>query len=57
MPWLCAFNIRWYEGPSTRAIRHSDGITRILLTEDGMANFSGDHRALYDGALAPILRG
>jgi hypothetical protein len=56
MPWLCAFNIRWYAGPSKRAIRYSDGTTRILLTEDGMANFAGDHRAQYAAALAPILR-
>lgn len=56
MPRLCAFNIRWYEGPPKCAIRHSDGTTRVLLTEDGMANYSGDHRAEYDTALAPILR-
>lgn len=56
MPWLCAFNIRWYEGPKTHAIRHSDGVKRELLTEDGMANFSGDHGTEYAAALAPILR-
>jgi hypothetical protein len=56
MPWLCAFNIRWYEGPSKRTIRRSDGINRSVLTEDGMANAAGDHRTLYQAALAPILR-
>jgi hypothetical protein len=56
MPWLCAFNIRWYEGPKTRAIRYSDGAKRELLTEDGMANFAGDHRDQYAAALGPIVR-
>jgi hypothetical protein len=55
MPWLCAFNIRWYEGPSARAIRWSNGQQRELLVEDGTANAAGDHRAHYDAALAPIL--
>jgi hypothetical protein len=56
MPWLCAFNIRWYEGPRKRTIRYSDGVNRTVLTEDGMANAAGDHRAHYAAALTPILQ-
>lgn len=48
-PWLCAFNIRWYEGPSKRAITYHDGREGGLLTESGMENFEGDHGALYPG--------
>jgi hypothetical protein len=46
-PWLCAFNIRWYEGPSERRITYSDPPYREILTEEGMANFAGDHSAAY----------
>jgi hypothetical protein len=56
MPWLGAFNIRWYEGPLSGAIRYSDGTTRHVLTERGAADFDGDHRALWEPALAPILQ-
>jgi hypothetical protein len=55
MPWLCAFNIRWYEGPRSRAIRYSDGTRREVLTEAGAPGFDGDHADKY-AALAPILR-
>ncbi len=48
-PWLCAFNIRWYEGPSEGAITFHDGRQGGLLTKAGMANFEGDHSALYPG--------
>ena len=48
-PWLCAFNIRWYEGPGTQPIRISDGTTAEVLTERGMANFDGDHSGDYAG--------
>lgn len=48
-PWLCAFNIRWYEGPSSQQIRLSDGVNAEVLTERGMANFEGDHSGEYAG--------
>ena len=56
MPWLCAFNIRWYEGPSDRAIWLDDGSSNkdTLLTKRGMANFDGDHGAYYDSFPARI---
>ncbi len=44
---LCAFNIRWYEGPNTKAIWRNDPPTREQLTGAEMANFYGDHSALY----------
>ncbi len=50
-PWLCAFNIRWYEGPCDRAIRWSapDMPESRLLTRHGMDGFDDDHAALYPG--------
>lgn len=48
-PWLCAFNIRWYEGESAQTISLSDGETPEVLTEKGMANFDGDHSETYPG--------
>ena len=51
-PWLCAFNIRWYEGPSDQPVIINDGSDEggdLLLTERGTANFDGDHGALYKG--------
>lgn len=48
-PWLCAFNIRWYEGPSEGAITFHDGREGGLLTKAGEAGFEGDHSALYPG--------
>lgn len=44
---LCAFNIRWYEGPSDKAIVYLDPPVRELLTKRGEPNFDGDHSALY----------
>lgn len=44
---LCAFNIRWYDGPSDQSIGYLDPPTRLCLTARGEANFSGDHRAEY----------
>lgn len=44
---LCAFNIRWYEGPSDQAIWYLDPPTRELLTRQGEPDFDGDHRHLY----------
>ena len=52
-PWLCAFNIRWYEGPSKQQIRLSDGVTAEILTERGMTNFDGDHSSEYPGFPSP----
>ncbi|MDH3474210.1 MAG: hypothetical protein OEM59_11010 [Rhodospirillales bacterium] len=48
-PWLCAFNIRWYEGPSDKAIILDDGQDEERLSDRTMANFDQDHSALYDG--------
>lgn len=50
-PWLCAFNIRWYEGPADRAVRYDDGTPaeNVILTREGMDNFDGDHSPLYPG--------
>ena len=48
-PWLCAFNIRWYEGDSAQEIRLSDGVDSEVLTRRGMANFDGDHSDSYPG--------
>jgi len=48
-PWLCAFNIRWYEGPSDKTIILDDGIDETILSERSMPNFDEDHGALYEG--------
>ena len=50
-PWLCAFNIRWYEGPSERAVRWDspDLDEDEVLTSQGMDNFDGDHGDQYPG--------
>ena len=50
-PWLCAFNIRWYEGPSDRAIRWGspDMPESKLLTSQEMDGFDDDHGAHYPG--------
>lgn len=49
-PWLCAFNIRWYEGPSEQAIYWSaPDIENQLLTKRGMPGFDGDHAGEYPG--------
>jgi len=54
-PWQCAFNIRWYEGPSEKPItRWTTEGTEALARRD-MPNFAGDHRALYEDALRGIL--
>jgi len=52
-PKLCAFNIRWYEGPSERAIYQDMQGGDVLLTKAGMADFEGDHSAHYPGFPAP----
>jgi len=48
-PWLCAFNIRWYEGPSDKAIILDDGADEEILSDRSMANFDEDHSASYAG--------
>ena len=53
---LCAFNIRWYEGPSDRAVGYLDPPTRITLTKAGQTGFEDDHRPLYAEAIHPILK-
>jgi hypothetical protein len=50
-PKLCAFNIRWYEGPSDKAIVYLDPPLRELLTRRGESNFDGDHSTNYVGIL------
>lgn len=49
---LCAFNIRWYEGESDKAIWYLDPPTRELLTRRGMDGFDGDHSDLYLNAIS-----
>ncbi len=48
---LCAFNIRWYEGPSDQTICLLDPPTREILTRRGADNFEGDHSAEYASIL------
>ena len=48
-PRLCAFNIRWYEGPSDQPITIDDGTDEVPVSDRTMANFDEDHSALYDG--------
>lgn len=54
-PWMCAFNIRWYEGPSAKPIQIDDGGPGdlIVLTDTSMANFDEDHSAAYAGFPTP----
>ena len=44
---LCAFNIRWYAGPSDRSIGYLDPPARERLTARGEPNFAGDHADAY----------
>lgn len=44
---LGAFNIRWYEGPTSKRIAFSDPPKREQLTAFGESGFEGDHKALY----------
>jgi len=48
---LCAFNIRWYEGPSDKAIVYLDPPVREVLTKRGAPGFEGVHIAEYAGVL------
>ena len=48
-PWLCAFNIRWYSGPSDQQIILDDGTEHVLLTDRTMDNFLEDQTAHYRG--------
>lgn len=48
---LCAFNIRWYDGPSDQAIWYLDPPVRDLLTRRGAADFDGDHGGRYAGII------
>jgi hypothetical protein len=48
---LCAFNIRWYEGPGDKAIWFLDPPTRELLTREGEPGFADDHRHLYSNII------
>ena len=50
-PWLCAFNIRWYEGPSDKAITWSapDMPKFKILTQRGIDGFDDDHSDHYPG--------
>ncbi len=51
-PWMCAFNIRWYEGPNSKAIyidAGPGGGEDETLTALSMDNFEGDHSEFYSG--------
>lgn len=48
---LCAFNIRWYDGPSDQAIWYLAPPVRELLTRRGEAGFDGDHGGRYAGII------
>ena len=54
-PWLCAFNIRWYEGRSEKAVLWDspDVDEEEVLTRQGMDNFDGDHGDQYPGFPMP----
>ncbi|MHA7777318.1 hypothetical protein [Roseibium sp. M-1] len=54
---LCAFNIRWNEGPNTKAIWLNDPPKREQLTGEGLANFHGDHSAHYHDIIPEQDRG
>lgn len=49
---LCAFNIRWYEGPAEQAIWYLDPPERVLLTRRGEPGFEGEHADTYTSILA-----
>jgi hypothetical protein len=53
-PHLCAFNIRWYEGQSDKAIWYLDPPRRDLITRKGEPGFEGDHMALYAQVIRSI---
>ena len=53
-PWLGAFNVRWYEGPSDQAIFFDQpGTPDVLLSRRGEPAFDDDHAAHYPGFPAP----
>jgi hypothetical protein len=51
---LCAFNIRWYQGPSEKAIWYLDPPTRSMLTKMGTDGFNGDHGQFYRSIIKPL---
>ncbi len=53
---LCAFNIRWYEGPSDKAVGYLHPPSRVTLTKSGEPGFEGDHVHLYAAAIDPLLQ-
>lgn len=53
---LCAFNIRWFEGPSNKSIGYLDPPTRIILTKTGEPGFEGDHRPFYSHVIGKLLQ-
>jgi hypothetical protein len=56
-PWLCAFNIRWYEGPSDQSIFLDRDPEEELLSDRAMTNFDADHSAHYEGFPSPKPQG
>ena len=50
---LCAFNIRWYQGPAEKAIWFLDPPVRSLLIKADMGGFDGDHGQFYRGIINP----
>lgn len=51
---LCAFNIRWYQGPSDKAIWYLDPPVRDMLTKVGMDGFDSDHSQIYRNIIKPL---
>ncbi len=50
---LCAFNIRWYQGPAEKAIWFLDPPVRSLLIKADMGGFDGDRGQFYRGIINP----
>lgn len=51
---LCAFNIRWYQGPSDKAIWFLDPPVRDLLVKEEPAGIYINYSAFYSEAIDPI---
>ena len=48
---LCAFNVRWYEGPSDKTISYLDPPTREFMTKCGDRDFMMDQTHTYSGII------
>jgi hypothetical protein len=49
---LCAFNIRWYEGPNDKSVSFADHDHVEILTWAAGDNAAGSHAALYADAVS-----